>query len=310
MKRQYVSAATIVGAMVAAVVNLAAAPRNTAGVPAQMVITVQPAHKGGAVEPLRAGDLAIMEGDTRVPVVQMQRLTGNLADMQLFVFLDDSTRSASLSIHLPSLRTFLKSLPPTTQVAVGYMHNGTFALAQAFTADHQKAANALRLPAAIPGENASPYFGLSDVVKHWPSKEPTGRRVVLAFTDGVDRYYDARTVDDPYVDTAIQDALKNGVSIYSIYLRGAGFYGRGEWVTNIAQSRLIQTSEQTGGYAYFEDFTDPVTIIPFLDDFRDRLENQYLVTFEPSGERGIHPVKLRTELPGVKIEGPSRIYVR
>ena len=62
--------------------------------------------------------------------------------------------------------------------------------------------------------------------------------MVLMLTDGVDRYYDTSMVDDPYVGTAIQDAMKRGVAVYSIYLRGAGFSRRGFWSTNIAQSRL------------------------------------------------------------------------
>jgi hypothetical protein len=233
-----------------------------------------------------------------------------LADMELFVLLDDSTQSSSLGIQLPELRTFLESLPPTTQVAVGYMRNGTFALAQAFTSDHQKAAKTLRLPVAIPGENGSPYFALSDLVKRWPSKESTDRRAVLMLTDGVDRYYGAATMDDPYVDAAIGDALKQGVMVYSIYLRGAGLYGRGGWGTNLAQSRLSEVSQETGGYAYFEGFTDPVTISPFLSDFRDRLDNQYQVTIAGLREKGVQPVKVRTELPGLKILAPTHVYVR
>ena len=230
--------------------------------------------------------------------------------MQLFVFLDDSTGSSSLGTHLPELKAFIGALPPETQVAVGYMRNGTAALAQSFTTDHQKAASALRLPEAIPGENGSPYFALSDLVKHWPSKQSNGRRTVLMLTDGVDRYYGTSVEDDPYVDVAGHDALKEGVAVYSVYLRGAGLYGRSDWVTNIAQSRLEKVSEETGGSAYFLGFGDPVTISPFLDDFHDRLKNQYRVTVEASNRKGIQPLKVRTELPGLKIEGPTHIYVQ
>lgn len=302
------------GMLVAAVAvgsSLWAAPPNTTPAATQMVITVKPAHRGGSTPAnLQPGDVAVLQGDHNVPVVQLQRLAGQFADMQLFLFLDDSTRSSSLGLHLPELKAFLNSLPSTTQVAVGYMRNGSFQLAQAFTTDHQKAAASLRLPVAIPGENGSPYFGLSDLMKHWPSKETTHRRAVLALTDGVDRYYDARVVDDPYVDAAIHDALANGVMVYSIYLRGAGFVGRGQWSTTIAQSRLMQVSEQTGGYAYFQDLSDPVAVAPFLSDFRNRLDNQYLLTFNAVSKQGVQPVKLRTELPDLKVEGPSRVYVR
>lgn len=303
----------IVTAFLAASSGMLAAPPTAATVPAQsvqMVVTVQPAHHGGSVpNDLQPSDLMVMQGNTLVPVVRLQRLAGDLADMQLFVLLDDSTRTSSLSLHLPALKAFLSSLPATTSVAVGYVRNGTLATPQAFTADHEKAADALRLPLAIPGVNGSPYFGLSDLVKHWPSKEHTGRRAVLMLTDGVDRYYDTEFVEDPYVEAAVRDASKNGVAVYSIYLRGAGLDGRSGVVTNFAQSRLDEVSQKTGGYAYFENFSDPVTITPFLNDFRDRLENQYAVTFEALNEHGMQPVKLRTELPGLKIEYPSRIFI-
>jgi hypothetical protein len=126
---------------------------------------------------------------------------------------------------------------------------------------------------AIPGVNGSPYFALSDLVKHWPSKQANRRRAVLMLTDGVDRYFGSATRDDPYVDAATKDALKKSVMVYSIYLQGAGLSGRNGWLTNVAQSRLMEVSQETGGYAYFQGFTDPVTISPFLNDLQDRLEN-------------------------------------
>jgi hypothetical protein len=98
--------------------------------------------------------------------------------------------------------------------------------------------------------------------------------------------------------------------VYSIYLHGAGAYGRNNWITNFAQSRLIEVSEETGGYAYSLGFTDPVTIAPFLKDFQSRLDNQYRVTIETPSEKGVQPVKLRGVLGGLKIEGPTRIFVR
>jgi hypothetical protein len=252
----------------------------------------------------------VQQGNRRTPVVRLDRLAGAFADVQLFILLDDSTRSSSLGMQLPQLKTFLESLPATTEVAVGYMHNGTFALAQAFTPDHQKAASALRLPMGIPGENGSPYFALSDLAKHWPSKKSTDRRAVLMLTDGVDRYYGTASFDDPYVDAAVHEVLKDRVMVYSIYLRGAGSYGQSSEGTNIAQSRLLEVSEETGGHAYFQAFSDPVSIAPFLSDFQDRLDNQYLVTIALPNGKGVQPVKVGAELPGLKIQAPTRIYLR
>jgi hypothetical protein len=289
--------------------NLGMSGSNPGATQSQMVITVRTVP-GAQPETLEASDVQVLHNNSPAHVVRLRHLAGDLADMQLFVFLDDSTRSSSLGIHIQELKTFLESLPASTQVAVGYMRNGTFGLTQAFTADHQKAADALRLPMSLPGGNASPYFALSDLAKHWPSKETTGRRAVLMLTDGVDPYWDTSVMDDPYVDTAVRDALKQGVMVSTIYLRGAGLYGRGAWVTNFAQSRLMQVAEQTGGHAYFEAFTDPVNIAQFLSDYQDRLNNQYQVTVDGLAQKGVQPVKVRTELQGLKIEAPTRIYVR
>jgi hypothetical protein len=310
MKLNFVVAG-IIGVLLAdGTSEISASGPNTAVAPTQMVITVRPGPGDNRPDGLEPGDLTVRRANSPERILRVQRLAGELADMQLFILMDDSTRTTSLGLQLPELKSFIESLPSTTQVAIGYMRNGSFGLVQAFTADHQKAAGALRLPVAIPGENGSPYFALSDLAKHWPSKQSTDRRAVLMLTDGVDRYYEQATLDDPYVSAAIHDALKEGVMVYSIYLRGAGFYGRSGWVTNFAQSRLIEVSEETGGNAYFQGFSDPVTISPFLKDFRDRLENQYKVTIEALNEKGVQPVKLRTDLRDVKIESPTYMYVR
>jgi hypothetical protein len=309
MKIKRVMTEVVTAILVAGSPAISAPKTNTTGAPTQMVITMRPALGDNRSDGLEAADVTVLRGNAPVPVVCFERLSGDLADIQLFVLLDDSTRSSSLAIQLPELKTFIESLPATTQVAVGYMRNGTFGLAQGFTADHREAAGALRLPASIPGENGSPYFVLSDLAKHWPSKQSTNRRAVLMLTDGVDPYYGVADMENPYVNAAIHDALRESVMVYSIYLRGAGFSGR-NWVTNFAQSWLMKVSQETGGYAYALGFTDPVTISPFLKDLRDRIDNQYRVTIEAWNEKGVQPVKLRTELHGVKIEGPTRIYLR
>jgi hypothetical protein len=300
----------IIAGLMMAVPHLFGSSPNGPGVKSEMVVTVESSQRSSEIpEVVKPADVTVTQGKTPLHVVSLQPLKGDLADMQLFIFLDDSTRTASLTLHLAELKTFLNSLPSTTQVAVGYMRNGTFSLAQGFTADHQMAADALRPPMAIPGENASPYFALADLVKHWPSKQSTGRRVVLMFTDGVDRYYETHVVDDPYVDAAVEDALKNRVEVSCVYLRGAGEYGLSMRLVNLAQSRLLEIGQETGGQAYFQGLIDPVSIRPFLNDFRDRLERQYKLTFEARDKRGVQEIKVRAELPGVKIEGPSRVYV-
>jgi hypothetical protein len=306
---QYLVAGSLAAAMVAAYPLMAASVPGTTDVPAQMTVTMLPGAGGAPPVSLQPGDLTVMVDKNPAHVVRLERLSGDLATMQLFILLDDSTRSSSLGVHMEELKAFIRSLPPAAQVAVGYMRNGSFRLAQSFTTDHLKAADSVRLPIAVPGENGSPYFALNDLVKHWPSPQPGGRRAVLMLTDGVDRYWTTAEIDDPYLDEAIHNALKDGVLVYSIYLRGSGWYGRGAWVTDFAQSRLIEASEETGGNAYFETFSDPVEIAPFLKDLQGRFANQYQVTVQTSSGKGVQPVKVRTEMRGAKVQGPTRIFV-
>src|ERR1700761_2485200 len=99
------------------------------------------------------------------------------AGLQLLILLDDSSR-ASLGNQLSDLSKFVAGLPPTTQIAIGYMRNGSAAMVQNFTTDHEQAAKAFRLPSGTAGINGSPYFCLSDVVKRWPMTENVRREVI------------------------------------------------------------------------------------------------------------------------------------
>jgi hypothetical protein len=295
-------------ALVAAIPAYSAALPDITGSP-QMVVTMLPGAGGSRPDNLAPGDINVQLSKAPAQIIHLQRLSGDLADMQLFVLLDDSSRSGSLGTHLKELKDFFISLPPTTQLAVGYMRNGTFSVSQDFTADHQKAAAALRLPMAVPGANGSPYFSLGELVKRWPSEQQTDRRAVLMLTDGVDRYNGSADLDDQYMDASIHGALRHGIMVYSIYLSGAGRYGRRGRPLMSGQSHLIEVSEETGGYAYFEDFRDPVEIAPFLNDLRDRLDHQYQITFGAVSEKGFVPAKLHTEAKGLKVVGPTRVFV-
>jgi hypothetical protein len=84
---------------------------------------------------------------------------------------------------------------------------------------------------------------------------------------------------------------------------------RSTWVTNFAQSRLQQVTEETGGYSYFQDFSDPVTISPFLQDLQTRFDDQYQLTIAAVHGKGLQSVTVRTALPGVRITVPTRVFV-
>ena len=101
----------VAAAILVSGLTLAAPKAKTTGGPTQMVVTVHRAPVESRPDGLEAGDLAVLRNNLPASVVHLERLAGDLADMQLFVLLDDSSRSTSLGIQLPELKAFLESLP-------------------------------------------------------------------------------------------------------------------------------------------------------------------------------------------------------
>jgi VWFA-related protein len=236
-------------------------------------------------------------------------LRGARSGLQLVILLDDSSRG-NLGLQLNDIRSFLSGLPPNVQVAIGYMRNGTPNLVQNFTNDHAQAAKALRLPQGIAGDNGSPYFCLSDLVKHWPGGNTDVRREVIMVTDGVDRYSGARfDPENPYVRAATSDAQKAGVIVYSIYYRDAGRFDRSAVVTDGGQNYLTQISGDTGGKVYLEGFGNPVSFAPFLSDIQRKLQNQYELTFVSTAKPGLQPIRVKTSQPNTSLQFPARVPI-
>ncbi len=236
-------------------------------------------------------------------------LRGERSGLQLVVLLDDSSRG-NLGLQLNDIRTFVTELPPTTQVAIGYMRNGAPNLVQNFTSDHAQAVKSLRLPSGQAGINGSPYFCLSDLAKHWPGGDSNVRREVIMVTDGVDRYSGRRfDPENPYVQAATSDAQKAGVIVYSIYFRGAGRFDRSGLATDVGQNYLTQVSGSTGGKVYLEGFGNPVSFAPFLSDIQRKLQNQYELSFVSTAKPGLQAIRVKTSQPNTSLEFPSRVPV-
>jgi hypothetical protein len=280
---------------------------NDGNVPAQMVITVE--CKGAKNCPgIQQEDVMVYHDRERQKVTGLAPAQGQHLGLQLVVLMDDSSTSY-LGTQLSDLKKFVQALPESTEVAIGYMRNGSPNIMGDFTRDHSQAASKLRLPLGERGGNGSPYFALSDLAKHWPSKNPADRREVLMVTDGVDRYYTSFSMDDPYVQAAISDCQKAGVLVHTIYLRDRGGLDRSNFGVTIGQSYLNMLTTETGGKAYFQGLGNPVSMSPFLDDLREQLENQYKITFVATAKKGqnLQSVRLTTELPRAAIRGATKV---
>jgi len=240
---------------------------------------------------------------------------------QVALLIDDGLRTR-IGSELDNLKNFLISLPEGTEVFVGYMQNGRVVSGSdnsVFTTDRAAAANGLRLSMGLRGASASPYFCLSDFVKNWPpsaegqqsaqSRQFTHKaRIVLMITNGVDPYNGSTSItnqDSPYVASAVTDAQRAGVPVYSIYYSDAGFRGgRGSFS---GQSYLQQVAQGTGGTSYYQGTGSPVSLAPFLKQFHDAIAETYVATFAIEGNKNMVGLKVSTTLPKTKLHAPDQV---
>jgi hypothetical protein len=278
------------------------------GIPVRTVVTAESQH-GSNPPVINREDVMVFEGHDRDTVTDWVPAQGDNAALELFVMLDDGS-NVTVGNQLEDIRQFIVGQPASTKIGIAYMQDGIARIVQNLTSDHEQAAKALRLPEGIPGANGSPYFSLSDLVKKWP--QSTARREVVMASDGIDRYYGSGDLLDPYLDAAIEDALKAGILVSAIYTPGVGHFSHSYWMTYWGQLYLSKLAERTGGEAYYIGFTGtPVSFSPFLDETAHRLNNQYLLTFlaKPPKKAGLQQIRIRTEVPKVDLVGPKEVYV-
>jgi hypothetical protein len=231
------------------------------------------------------------------------------ASAQIAILIDDGLRT-SFGNQIDDLKKFIVSLPPGSQVLVGYMRNGDVDAPQGFSADHGEVASAVRIPISSAGISASPYFCLSEFAKKWPS-QTRGPRFVLMLTNGVDPYNGSTRLDNqnsPYVQTAQEDAQRAGIAVYAIAYHDAGMRG-GNFS---GQNYLSQVAEATGGRSLYEGIGNPVSLAPFLSEFRAAIAESYTATFMASANHEkantLARLKVTTSQPKVKLHAPEGVH--
>jgi hypothetical protein len=131
-------------------------------------------------------------------------------------------------------------------------------------------------------------------------------------TDGIDRYYGTGDLEDPYLDEAIDNALRAGITVSAIYTPGVGHFGHSYWQTYWGQIFLSRLAEETGGEAYYIGFTgSPVSFTPFLDDVGKRLAHEYLLTVlvKPPKKADWQSIRLMTEVPNADLVAQAKVWV-
>lgn len=274
----------------------------------KMIVTAE-AHHGKDVPQIRPEDVVVTQEKQRDRVVSWQPINSSNIGVQEYVLIDDSLATADIGSKLGEIRSYIESQPASVQIGIAYMRNGTAAIAQNLTTEHALAAKALRLPVGEPNVSASPYFSLQDLLKHWPRTE-AARKVVM-ITDGIDPYWDGPDLNDPYVQSAIAQAQRDGVLVNAIYARGSGHAGHTFWRVTWGQNFLSELTDATGGEAYYLANESLVSFTPYFKQMDERSEHQYFLTFEaqPGKKPGLQKVRVSSEVPDVELVAQRDVYV-
>jgi hypothetical protein len=134
---------------------------------------------------------------------------------------------------------------------------------------------------------------------------------VLMVTNGVDNYNPRYDPDDPYVQAAMQDSIRAGLVVYSIYWANQGRFGATSYANNTGQNLLVQLTEATGGKSFWEGTGNPVSFQPYLEEFGRRLRNQYELSFvtQFNGKPAVEGMKLKLSVPGAEVNSPQQVLV-
>jgi hypothetical protein len=279
----------------------------SAGAFGQHLVVTAEGRRGAAPPEVVKDNVSVEVNKRPVRVEKWIPLRGDHANLELYIVIDDGEDS-DLGLQFGSLKAFVNGQPGTTRIGLAYLRNGSANIAAPLTTDRAAFVKALRLPLGEPGIAASPYMGISDLVKKWSAAD--ARREVLLISSGIDDW-SPPDPQNPYLLKAIADAQRAGILVHSIYYAGAGHMGHSYWRVNWGQNYLAELGDETGGEAYWQGSISPVSFDPYLKDLTERLQNQYLMTLvSDDAKGGLEPVRVTTSVSGVSLVAASKIDIQ
>ncbi len=295
-----------------------------AGIPVSIIVTVESHHASDAPG-INPESVTVTEGRAHAKVTDWVPLQGDRAGLELFILLDDSMTTTQ-GTQLEDIHHFVMAQPATTKIGVAYMQDGGTKILQGLTTDHSLAANALHVTQGKLAQAASPYIALEDLIKRWPAGND--RREILMISNGADAVFGRGAGrDDFYLDSAVQEAQRAGVIVFTIDASPSGFTAQRTSSDEIGsglrpsgghsapngrgRNYLAQVADETGGESYYQESGAPISFAPYLEDATRRLKRQYLLTFlaKPEKKAGMQTVKVKTEVAHAGLVSAEKVYV-
>lgn len=308
---RYFNFGSLLGVIVATICSfggsLAFAQQAAPGTVSVSTIVTVEAKRGKDIPAIdHKEDIRVFQGKERLTVTDWVPFQGSQASLELLILIDESIKQ-SVANQYDDLRHFISAQPPTTAVAVGYMEYGAVHMQQNFTTDREAVGKALQIPLGPAFGGNSPYLAITDAIKRWPPSN--ARHEIFLISDGIDPLQPGIT--DTYLDQSIDVAQQTRTQVSAIYASRAGHFGHTLWRINQGQSNLSELADKTGGESYFQGLDTPVSFAPFLDEFAQRLQHQYRLTFliKPDKKPSLKHVRLETEVPNADLVTADQVYV-
>ena len=232
--------------------------------------------------------------------------TPNDSPLTLAVLLQDDLES-SVSVEARNIAAFIRKQPGNTRVMVGYIRSGSLEQRRKFTVDLERAAKSVRPPQGLASSGPfNPFVEVVEGLKRFDS-QPLGRRAMILVSDGVDvsRGLDSASPTQSIdLQRAITEAQRRSVAIYSIYVPSAA---SGSSALNLnGQGCLERLSSETGGHAFFQGTSAPVSFQPFLAQIDSFLQKQIALTYMSTHtKKGFHKLDIKPLERDVEIRHPA-----
>ena len=235
------------------------------------------------------------------------------APLALAVLIQDDLGS-EFNLQISEVKKFINALPRGSRVMVAYLRGGSAQIRQRFTTDLEAAANSLRIvTSSSVSAPRNPYDGVIDILDRFDAL-PAGRRAILMVSDGLDvsnGISGASPSQSLDLERAILRAQRKSVAVFSVYSPSSSNPNENSTLTLFGQGSLQKLSDETGGRAFFQGSSAPVSFIPFFKDLSLLLTRQFLLTYLSTHmKKGYYKVQVSSTNPEVKVEHPRGYYYR
>jgi VWFA-related protein len=274
------------------------------GTPKPVTVPISIRVRGETSSELRFVDFILREdGDIQSEVSKRSRLD---SPMTLAVIFQDDLAS-SAAVDMKNMANFIRNQQAGSRVMVGYIRPGSLEVRKKFTNELDKAAESVRAPLSLPSAGAyNPYVEIIEGLKRFDS-QPMSRRAMIVVSDGIDISHDSSSSSPSEsidLQRAISEAQRRAVAIYSIFVPPAA-NSLQSLVLN-GQSCLQRLSDETGGRAFFQGTTAPVSFDPFLKETDLLMNMQIAYTYlSTHANKGFHKLDVKPLDGGVEIRHPA-----